>query len=303
MDNMLVCIYAKHWLILVEQKTDQPVEYYRSEDLYNRVSAKARNEVDERQIKLDVPRTFPEEPFYAEDKGEGRTKLHDLLCTISKHSSSAGYTQGLNYVVASLLFHCGEVLAFEMTIRALNDYHLKEVHMSKLPGLYYHCDVIRALLKVELPDLTTHFESMSIDVMVFCQNWIMCIFTQVVPLNQVQRLFSLFWRDGWLIIYRLILCIFLEQKAEMLYDETEYQIQQRLKNSNAMKSTVTKMDPIAQRINEQYWAQQIDKLEHGSRIEFGGESHEAGGLNFSITSFEHITDEYVDRIKKEHRIY
>ena len=58
-------------------------------------------------------------------------------------------------------------------------------------------------------------------------------------------MFSLFWRDGWLIIYRLILCIFLEQKAEMLYDETEYQIQQRLKNSNAMKSTVTKMDPIA----------------------------------------------------------
>ena len=41
---MLICIYAKHWLILVEQKTDQPVEYYRSEDLYDRVSAKARNE-------------------------------------------------------------------------------------------------------------------------------------------------------------------------------------------------------------------------------------------------------------------
>jgi hypothetical protein len=42
----------------------------------------------------------------------------------------------MNFIVASLYFHCGEVLAFEFTIRALNDYHLKAVHMSELPGLY-----------------------------------------------------------------------------------------------------------------------------------------------------------------------
>ena len=71
-------------------------------------------------------------------------------------------------MVASLLFHCGEVLAFEMTIRALNDYHLKEVHMSKLPGLYLHCDIIQGLMKEELPDLMDHFDSLSINVMVFC---------------------------------------------------------------------------------------------------------------------------------------
>jgi len=63
------------------------------------------------------------------------------------------------------------------------------------------------------------------------------------------------------------------------------------------------MTPQDHRLNETYWAQQIDKLEHGSRIECGGESNEAGGLNNPITSFEHITDDYIDRVKKEHRIF
>ena len=72
--------------------------------------------------------------------------LTQILNTLSKHSSSTGYLQGLNYIVASLYYHCGEVLAFELTIRLLNDYHLKEVHMSKLPGLYLHCEIIRVLV-------------------------------------------------------------------------------------------------------------------------------------------------------------
>ena len=84
----------------------------------------------------------------------------------------------MNYIVASILYHCGEVLAFEMTIRALNDYHLKEVHMSKLPGLDYHCDIIRALMKEEMPDLIDHFENLiQHPLKVFCMNWIVTMFT------------------------------------------------------------------------------------------------------------------------------
>ena len=70
------------------------------------------------------------------------------------------------------------------------------------------------------------------------------MFTQVIPLNQVQRLFSLFWRDGWNVIYRLILCIFNEHRADMLNDENEFQIQQRLKQSYAMKASQSKITQL-----------------------------------------------------------
>ena len=149
---------------------------------------------DERQIALDVPRTFPDEPFFGNPENpEPRLVLTNVLNTLSKHSSSTGYLQGLNYIVASLYYHCGEVLSFELTIRLLNDYHLKEVHMSKLPGLYLHCDVIKVLVQEELPVLSKHLQEKRVEVFILCQNWIMTLFTQVIPLSQTQRFFALFW--------------------------------------------------------------------------------------------------------------
>jgi len=68
--------------------------------------------------------------------------LSRLLTTLSKHSSSAGYTQGMNNIAACLLYHTNEIVAFELVIRLLNDYHLKEVVMTKLPGFYQHCEIL-----------------------------------------------------------------------------------------------------------------------------------------------------------------
>lgn len=110
--------------------------------------------------------------------------------------------------MAAFYFHAGEVLAFELTLRALNDYHLKEVHMMKLPGLFYHCDMLNLLLKEEIPRLWAHFEKKKVRMLMLAANWIVCIMTQCIPLSLVQRFLSLFWMEGWPALYRLILCIF-----------------------------------------------------------------------------------------------
>ena len=68
--------------------------------------------------------------------------------------------------------------------------------------------MIKALVHDELPDLAQHFADKKVEIFILCQNWIMTLFTQVIPLNQVQRFFALLWKDSWLIIYRMILCIF-----------------------------------------------------------------------------------------------
>ena len=193
--------------------------------------------------------------------------LQTILNTLSKHSSSAGYLQGLNYIVASLFFHCGEVLAFELTIRLLNDYHLKEVHMCELPGLYQHCKVIKVLVQEELPELAAHLADRKVDVIILCQNWIMTLFTQVIPLNQVQRFFALFWEDSWLIIYRMVLCIFEKHKATLCRENDATMLQLHLKNSFAMRASQQIMTRDDQRENENFWAKLILTLEIGSRIE------------------------------------
>ena len=140
-NGLYICSHAKEWLRLVEQNTDMPIDFEYSQIFYERVQKKPLKEEDEMQIDLDVPRTYPENKFFGSE-GFGRSTLKVILKTLCKHSSSTGYTQGMNFIVASLFYHCGEVLAFEMTIRALNDYHLKAIYMSQLPGLIFHCKVL-----------------------------------------------------------------------------------------------------------------------------------------------------------------
>ena len=57
----------------------------------------------------------------------------------------------MNYIAASLLYHSDEVIAFALLVHLLNDYHLKEVHMSDLHGFYEHNHIIEYLLAEFLP--------------------------------------------------------------------------------------------------------------------------------------------------------
>jgi hypothetical protein len=100
-------------------------------------------------------RTYQEEPYFI--SSEGQAVLLRLVLNISKHSSSAGYTQGMNNIAAALLFHTSEVIAFELVIRLLNDYHLKEVHMMELPGFRFHCRALECMFQGLMPDLAAHF--------------------------------------------------------------------------------------------------------------------------------------------------
>jgi hypothetical protein len=70
----------------------------------------------------------------------------------------------MNNIAASLLFHSGEVIGFELAIRALNDYHLKEVHMVKLPGLYYHCEILEVILNEHLKELALQFKQQGVQI-------------------------------------------------------------------------------------------------------------------------------------------
>ena len=62
------------------------------------------------------------------------------------------------------------------------------------------------------------------------------------------------------------------------------------------------MNHSDQKENEAFWAKLLLTLEIGSRIEHGGETDEVGGLQNTIVSFEHITEQHINRVKKTHRI-
>ena len=88
----------------------------------------------------------------------------------------------MNYIAASLLYHSDEVIAFSLLVHLLNDYHLKEVHMSDLHGFYEHSQIIEYLLADMLPEIATQFKQHQVQMVTFSSKWIICLFSQSIPL-------------------------------------------------------------------------------------------------------------------------
>jgi hypothetical protein len=55
----------------------------------------------ENQIDVDLRRTFPEDPYFKEDKNI--IKLKNVLLAYSRRNLSIGYCQGFNFIVGRLL--------------------------------------------------------------------------------------------------------------------------------------------------------------------------------------------------------
>ncbi len=58
----------------------------------------------EKQINLDLKRTFPKDPFFQEE--ENIKKLKNILLAFSRRNSSIGYCQGFNLIVGKILKVC-----------------------------------------------------------------------------------------------------------------------------------------------------------------------------------------------------
>jgi len=56
-----------------------------------------------------------------------KDSLTRILATYSNYEASIGYVQGMNFVVAILLYHAGEVGAYFLLDQLMEKYDLKQV--------------------------------------------------------------------------------------------------------------------------------------------------------------------------------
>lgn len=76
-----------------------------------------------------------------------------MLLAFSRYDQSIGYVQGMNFIVANLLYHCSEEIAFWIFVTLIEDYELRDIFETNLPGLYKHSHVITNLMETDLPEL------------------------------------------------------------------------------------------------------------------------------------------------------
>ncbi len=126
----------------------------------------------------------------------------------------------MNFVVAGLMYHAGEVVAFWLLRELMDKYSLKEIFISGFPGLMKHEALIEKLGFTYIPDTFAHFEEYDIKVGYFSTDWIMSIFLNLIPLDINYIFLNPFFSEKWTIFYRVAISLlkYYEPKVLKLHD-------------------------------------------------------------------------------------
>jgi hypothetical protein len=74
-------------------------------------------------------------------------------------------------------------------------------------------------------------------VKVFASEWIITIFSQIIPISIIHVFFERFFKDGWIAFYRLIIRMLSEMEADLISSEEYIYIVDKIKNSETFQSS------------------------------------------------------------------
>ena len=137
----------------------------------------------------------------------------------------------MNFIGACLLLHSDEVMAFHFLEMLLVEYELRHVYLGEFVGLYKHCKIIDALVGEKMPILHDHLKKQAVQTEMFCSDWLISLFTSTLPHSQTTRFFQLFFKDSWIVIYKMILLILTHFEESILKIREPGDILVALKNN------------------------------------------------------------------------
>ena len=194
-------------------------EIYNQLQLIKIESDKYRKYVE--QIEIDLVRTYPDIEYFT--TGHGVNAMRRVLCAFVKYHYQLGYVQGMNYIVCALLWHASEVDAFWLFVVLMDEFKLRENYLFKFPGLTKHCELIDRLMALYMPTLQKHFCEYDLMVQMFSTDWLLTIFTSLVPIQFSHKILGKFINFGWIFIYKFLLTILerLEKKLLAIDDRLD----------------------------------------------------------------------------------
>ena len=95
------CIRGRLWIKLLEIEQAKAVH---SDNLYEKLCDFDNDEAEE-QIDKDIDRTLADLNFCQENQESGENRLFNILLAYANYDNEVGYVQGMNYIVALLLFY------------------------------------------------------------------------------------------------------------------------------------------------------------------------------------------------------
>ena len=185
-------------------------------------------EQQQNQIEKDIDRTLTDHQYFGSGK-EGQEILRQILKILALKYTDIGYVQGMNFLVVSLLYHwSAEVTLFLITV-LFEDYELWDVYRIDVSGLHERNQKIKNIITINLPDLAQNFAEIGLEPQMFTTEWILDLFSHIIPLNYYGKFLDTFISDGtnrgqkygWDYFYAVIIWILASTEKE-LKNKTEW---------------------------------------------------------------------------------
>lgn len=145
----------------------------------------------ERQIDLDVARTFRDHVLFSQRHAAGQQRLFRILVAFSNVHPEIGYCQGMNLVAASLLIYYEEHRAFNLLLHLVRHRSLGRLYSSGFPLLFELLAMQELLLKKHAPRVLARLQALQIAGSVYAAKWYLSLFL-CFPFAVAMRLWDLF---------------------------------------------------------------------------------------------------------------
>lgn len=146
-------------------------------------------------IAKDVNRTFPHLSMFTSYE----TKVHfeNILNSYSIFDSDMGYCQGVQFIVAPMLFHFqDELKAFNALVKLFEVNNLRTIYDTEMSGLNLWFYQFEKIMELELPELHNHFIELDIDMNMFLAQWFLSFHSITMPFNFLMRMFDVLLMEG-----------------------------------------------------------------------------------------------------------
>jgi hypothetical protein len=130
----------------------------------------------EKAIQKDISRTFPDHKTF-KHTGAGQDGLFMVVKAFSLYDRDVGYTQGMAFIVATLLLHMPDEEAFGVLVRLMHSYNLRSHFLPDMPGLHLRLYQFDRLVEDVLPLLHQHLVRKGVKSDMYASQWFMTLFS------------------------------------------------------------------------------------------------------------------------------
>jgi hypothetical protein len=169
-----------------------------------------------RQIEKDLLRTLPSNACFSTANSVGIPRLRRILQTLAWIYPNIGYCQGMGTIVACLLLFLEEEDAFWLMCTIIEDILPGSYYSHTLIGVQTDMKVLGQLIGTYLPEIDQQFKKHDIELSLICINWFLTIFSNVLHIRILLRVWDLFFYEGSSVLFQITLAMLKLNEKELL---------------------------------------------------------------------------------------